>query len=245
VPVANYKVFQWGNPIGRGVTSSLYVAVSGVAKAASATLPATVVNELICADLARAIRLPVPPSFLVYNSSGDPYHVSLNFHLAGEDLPPADAAAVVSEHPDLACGIVLFDAWICNKDRHPGNLAYDKVTKRATVFDHSHCFLANGGKVGLEGLTGDLAIGKHCLAPYLIETSGFMSWRARIMAVPEFYIRDAVVQTVGIGPMTADIAGFAVDYLLDRRSHLASLVQANQGVFPNIKGQQWEAMKGG
>lgn len=245
MPVANYKVFQWGNPVGRGVMSSLYVAVSGVAKAATGAMPMTVVNELICADLGRAVKLPVPPSFLVHHGDGKPYHVSLNFHLAGEDLPPADAAAVVADHPSLAAGIVLFDSWICNGDRHRGNLAYDKVSKRVTLFDHSHSFLTGAGKQRLEQAAGQLAIGGHCVARELTQVDGFRTWHTRIMAVPDFYIREAVEQTVGVGPMEADIAAFAAEYLLDRRRRLLDLVDANRAHFPKIQEAQWAALKGG
>ncbi len=244
MPVANYKVFQWGNPVGRGVMGSRYVAVSGVAKAATDAMPMAVVNELICADLARAVKLPVPPSFLVHNGDGTPYHVSLNFYLAGEDLPPADAGAVVADLPAFAAGIVLFDAWVCNEDRHPSNLAYDRPSRRVTLFDHSHSFLTGDWPQRLERVKSELAIGNHCIARELTRVDGFSAWHKRIMAVPEFYIKEAVAQAVGIGPMDAHVAAFAAGYLLDRRDRLLDLVDAHRAVFPKINEAQWAALKG-
>jgi hypothetical protein len=49
------------------------------------------------------MMLPIPPSFLI-EKEGKPHHVSLNFNLAGQSLPPVDAAAMVSAHPKLAVG---------------------------------------------------------------------------------------------------------------------------------------------
>jgi hypothetical protein len=224
--------------------AAMNVAVFGVGKTGSAQLPLTVANELICADLARGVRLPVPPSFLVYKGD-EPYHVSLNFHLSGEDLPPANAGAIVADDPDLAWGLILFDAWICNRDRHAGNLAYDKATKRMTVFDHSHCFVASGATAGLDGLRGSLAIGGHCLASQAKAVDGVRRWHARIMEVPEFYVREAVQQTVGVGPMTTDVASFCADFLLERRPRLVDLLKASKATFPNVPAEQWAALEGG
>jgi uncharacterized tellurite resistance protein B-like protein len=246
MPATSYKVFQWGNRVGAGAMASVNVAVSGVAKTSTPELPLAVVNELICADLARAVRLPIPPSFLVHDKDAKPYHVSLNFHLSGEDLPPADAAAIATDFPELACGVILFDMWVCNSDRHASNIAYDKAMKQVTLFDHSHAFLhGQQGKTFLENLRSQPAIGGHCLASQIMKVDGFKTWQDRISAVPEFYIREAVQQTVGIGTMTADLAIFATDYLLDRRKRLPELIQAHRALFPKVELDLWDEPKGG
>jgi hypothetical protein len=246
MPATNYKVFQWGNRVGPGVMAAVHVAISGVAKASSPEHPLAVVNELICADLARAVKLPIPPSFLVHDKDGKPFHVSLNFHLSGEDLPPADAEAIVTAEPQLACGIILFDMWICNGDRHSGNIAYDKTLKKVTIFDHSHAFLnGQNGRTFLEGQRSQPAIGGHCLASRIRSMDGFAMWQDRIASIPEFYIREAVGQTVGVGIMTDDLARFAIDYLLDRRKHLQALIQGHRALFPKIEAGLWDGLKGG
>jgi hypothetical protein len=106
VPGTHYKVWAKGPRTGIGVTDSLHIGIAGVAKAASPGLPFSVANELICGHLARAILLPVPPGFII-EDGGIPHHVSLNFNLAGHNLPPADAAAVVANHSRLATGILV------------------------------------------------------------------------------------------------------------------------------------------
>jgi hypothetical protein len=84
-------------------------AAQGVAKRATADHPFTVANEYVCGQLGRLLGLPIPPGFTVV-AGGTVYHVSMDFNLAGQALPPADAAALVAHDPDLASGIVVFDA---------------------------------------------------------------------------------------------------------------------------------------
>src|SRR5438128_655766 len=137
MPATSYKIWAMGAAVGQGAMASLHVGVAGVAKAANAGEPYAVASELICGYLARAVLLPIPPGFIIENA-GVKHHVSLNFNLAGQALPPANAAAIVANHPSLAWGIVLFDVWVLNGDRHNGNIAYDQPSNRVQIFDHSH-----------------------------------------------------------------------------------------------------------
>jgi hypothetical protein len=73
---------------------------------------------------------------------------------------------------------------------------------------------------------------------------GFAIWQDRIMAVPEFFIREAVEQTIGVGTMTAELAKFATDYLLDRRKRLPELIQAHRTLFPKVEQGLWNLPKG-
>ena len=138
MPATRYKIWQMGNPVGRGATGSLHVGVAGVAKKGVEGQPFAVANELTCRHLASAILLPVPTGFII-EQEGVPYYVSLNFNLAGEDLPPVDAVAFARDEATLASGIVLFDIWIVNSDRNTGNLTYRSNWGRQ-VFDHGSTF---------------------------------------------------------------------------------------------------------
>src|SRR5262249_23482686 len=137
MPATRYKIWQIGAAVGDGATHSFHVGVAGIAKGASVDLPYVVANELLCNLLARSIFLPTPPGFIIEHNN-QPHYVSLNFNLAGHDLPPADAAALVANHPRLACGIVLFDMWVVNDDRHGRNIVFDTASNKVEVFDHSH-----------------------------------------------------------------------------------------------------------
>jgi hypothetical protein len=215
--------------------SPVRVAVAGVGKPSNAANPNAIANELICGDLGRILRLPIPPGFIVYKEA-EPYHVSLNFYLAGEDLPRADAASLVAEHPKLACGIVAFDIWVCNGDRHAKNIAFDQSTKRVNLFDHSHAFMHGAqGRKHLEGQAGSLGIlPHHCLVPQIANGDHFGYWIDRIERIPEFYIRDSIRECMAIG-MTSDDADFCTGFLLDRRTQLTTLLDANKASFPKLQ----------
>jgi hypothetical protein len=92
MPATRYKIWSIGSPVGEGAMQSMHVGVAGLAKCALPAQPYAVVNELICGHLAHALLLPIPPGFIIEHED-KPYHVSLNFNLAGEDLPPVDAAS--------------------------------------------------------------------------------------------------------------------------------------------------------
>lgn len=234
MPASEYKIWAWGTPVGDGTTEASHVGVAGVAKCNGTTAPCAVANELICADLARAIRLPCPPGFLV-NRDGTPYFVSLNFNLAGEDLPPVNPAEVVAAHPRLSTGVLVFDAWVMNFDRHKRNLAYDRDSKRLQVFDHSHA-LANG----LVNKNADLPplYGSHCLAGTIDTTDHFSEWFDRIRQVPDFYIIEAADMALQYGYEANDIDDIKT-LLLQRRVDIAQIVRDAAEAMPRIKEQLW------
>ena len=244
MPVARYKVWDWGPPVGDGVTDSRHVFVNGIAKEAGPDQPYLVTDELVCSSLGRLLGLPMPPGFLV-SKDGTPHFVSLNFNLAGEALPNADPVALVAAHPVLACGIVLFDAWIVNPDRHPRNLSYNTVTGDVTLFDHSHCLYAGrGGRAHLEANRDRLGIGGHCLARNIEHLDGFQQWQRRLDALPAFMIDDALQHGL-IDPFGATDAKFCLDYLLDRRARLPEMIRSERASFPGVAADLWDAGTGG
>lgn len=233
MPSTLYKIWQVGGPVGLGVMQSLHVGVAGVAKSADATNPYAVANELICGYLARAILLPTPPGFLI-DHNGCPHHVSLNFNLAGQQLPPANAANIVLNHPELSWGIVLFDTWICNPDRHNQNISYDATSNKIQVFDHSHAFCNQIDiQASLQAKEFELFIGGHCLAPMINSSSGFAKWLHRIVSVPDYYIQEVVESAVAIGLPQSDVS-FCQNFLIQRRNGLKSLISSRRTHFPML-----------
>ena len=209
----------------------MHVGVAGIAKPNSAGLPLVVASEFVCYMLAQAILLPIPPGFIV-DLNLEPHYVSLNFNLAGMTLPPADAVLIATNHPELAAGIVLFDVWVANSDRHSQNIHFDQTSDRIEIFDHSHASLLNDA-ADLAIRTTQLAIGGHCLASELRSVAGITSWSERISEVPEFYIRAAVEEAAEIG-LPADRIAPCLDFLLERRTRLVTLMKDNRGAFPRI-----------
>jgi hypothetical protein len=242
MPATHYKIWGWGDYLERGVMGSRHVGVAGVAKKATEDQPFAVANELICGYLARVLLLPVPPGFVV-EREGEPYYVSLNFNLAGQSLPPANPRRLVEDHPRLACGIILFDCWILNHDRHPENLAYDTISRRVQLFDHSHAILPAGmGGEWLDHNRDRLGIGGHCLKSEITSLDGMRYWYDRINAVPEYYIEEVVRAAAEVG-LPTELVGSCTDFLLERRRNLLTLVAAHRGEFQQLQPELWEMLE--
>ena len=236
--IARYKLVSRQERVGTGVMSADYVNVSGVAKSATPDHPYAVANELLCGQLGRGLGLPIPPGFVI-DDGGQPWHVSLNFNLAGQQLPPADCAAVAQRQPRVAAGIVVFDSWIVNGDRHRGNLAFDRTTDRVNVFDHSHAFYAATlGRQHLERFRHQALADSNCLTPHLADLSLIDFWLNRLDEIPAFWVEDAVTQAVEVGLPASDEA-FCVHYLLERRSTLRGLLRQQKQFFRSVPPQLW------
>jgi hypothetical protein len=205
-----------------------------IAKKASTGQSYVVANEVLCNGIARALVLPCPPGALM-EEGGEDYFFSLDFNLAGHSLPPADAKVIVSKFPRLAWGIILFDAFIMNGDRHGRNIAYDASTDRVQIFDHSHAFLGADGDIPrrLASAADQLCIGGHCLASEVSTEDGLESWLGRIELIPDFFLEEMVeaASTVGL-PAVYKSDAFA--FIKNRRNDLCNIVNNHKGVFSKL-----------
>lgn len=244
MPATRYKIWQVGNPVNRGIMQSLYVGVNGIAKCATPDLPHVVSSELVCNQLARAILLPAPPGFVIEHD-GKPYYASLDFNLSGQDLPPAIPSSVVLNQPNLACGIVIYDTWIVNPDRHTGNIAYDQAKNKVQVYDHSHAlFYGEDFASYLDNNRDEIGIGDHCLLPEITDLNGFIMWNERINSIPDYFIREVILSAVDVG-LPEDKVQYCADYLIERRRRLMDLLRKDQSIFPKVKESLWDQIKGG
>ena len=234
-PPSDYKVLGWGPAVGHGVSQAQYVQVSGVAKTNSDREPNIVSAEFIAARLGQAILLPIPPAFIV-TQDAQPWFASLNFNMAGEDLPPVNPSEIVTGFPEASAGIVVFDAWMMNQDRHRRNLAYDSSTGRLQVFDHSRALMPGSDQREFAHRhRNDLAIGtKHCLAQHIVDELSFAPWISRISAIPEYYIEGILREAVQVG-LDPENVSFFLQLLLRRRKRLPQLLKDNRSCFPALQ----------
>src|SRR5258707_13024677 len=143
MPVLRYKIWAWGgvDSSAGGVSDQYLVGIQTRAKKGTEeTSIYTVPNELICCQLGQVLGLPVPTGVVIERNE-EAYYASLDFNIEGHNLPPADTAALARDQPFLVCGILAFDAWVVNPDRHSRNLSYSALTSRVYLFDHGHAFL--------------------------------------------------------------------------------------------------------
>jgi hypothetical protein len=113
--------------------------------------PYVAANELIAARLARCLDLPVLGAE-VARLKDQLFFASpwMDRHFFGNFGPDALSGCLNRER---VYDIAVFDAWICNSDRHEGNLLVRHAPTGADVLllnDHSHCLsMACGGPKGL------------------------------------------------------------------------------------------------
>ncbi len=157
-----YAVDAFGESLD-GTAGARACTIHGVIKQNTPGAPHLVANEFICGRLAAAMGLPVPPGGIVKLDDDSLAYVSLRFGLNGEQPPPAYADELVADLPDLALRIVAFDCWVANRDRHEGNLTYERRAIPPMVFDHEKALMGGIGPDRLDGAKGE-AILNGCLA---------------------------------------------------------------------------------
>ena len=254
MPGVMYRIESLGRQVGIGVAGSRYVSLSAVAKENSPTAaPYCIPNELICGELARFLRLPVPPVGIVSQASGGPLFASLDFNLTGNTLPPVDITTCVQLLPSLSAGLILFDIWVANCDRHAGNFAVDflATSPQMNIFDHSHAlfgYAAGLGETRLTTLRDRLGISwttnnlvdsgrhRHCLLDALNADIHFATWMGRIRATPDFYIEEICNDAQPYG-LSAREMNAGIAFLKHRRDNLPTIINTNRAEFTGI--QAW------
>lgn len=118
--------------------------------------PYSVFNELICGELGRFIRLPVPPFAVTYHEAdgSKPLFSSLDFNNTRDTLPPIIPESCVERVLPLCAGILVFDIFIANRDRHDENLLADNADrpKAMHVFDHDQALLGGSPAYPFSGI---------------------------------------------------------------------------------------------
>jgi hypothetical protein len=246
-PMDIYKVVSWGPAVGIGVTGSTHLHLAAVGKANDTANPYYIVNEVISAEIGRRARLPIPPSCSVEDEDGRAFFASLNFNLTGDTLPPVIPPLFAQAFGSRCADVVVFDIFICNSDRHSGNLSADYSTGRFNLFDHSHAMLGYGpfGVDRLIAAENDLTIeggswgNRHCLMDQVTDDRHFSKILERIENLDEYFIRELVQEVVEYG-LDNDQTAQITDFLLNRRSTVRQLIANNKSEFTGI--QQWSLL---
>lgn len=238
MPHPIYKLESEGRLLTTGPCRTRLVTLGAVAKennleGAAYCIP----NELICGELARFLRLPAPPIAVVANSNGVPMVASLDFNRSGEPLTGVNFAEFVNSFPFLATGILLFDAWVANGDRHASNLYIDFSGAAPTVhiFDHSHALLAQVPQKGerrLAAVQHRLAM-SGCLLDALNTDIYFTVWLDRIKATPDWLIEEICQDAAPYGLTPSEVQA-VIGFLKRRRDGLRHLIFENRGAFKAI-----------
>jgi len=232
---AIFEALVWGEWVDEGDSMPRYCTLGGVAKTNAFDRPYLAVNEYVSAELGRRLGLPAVPGVIVANPELAGF-VSLRFGPKGERPPPAIPNLLAAQQPELAAGIVMFDCWIGNEDRHTENFAYSVTTKRAHIFDHDRALLGTTGTARLRDRADDHCLSRHPLAMALTDGSKLMSWAAQIQETHPGAVKLAIDELVAEEMLNAKDALALADFLLHRRQQILELLRAAQaaGCFPGI-----------
>lgn len=246
-----FRIAGIGGQVGIGVAGAHYVKIEGIAKPNSDEAPYCVANEYVCAELARYLRLPVPPSGILHAPDHEikTWFGSMNFNINRDNLPPVNGAECVKELGHLSVGLLLFDVLIANSDRHWKNISVDfeQTPPAMRVFDHSHALFGivkREGAARLKRMETRLGItatqeqtqgnNRHFLLDCGLDTRMFPHWFERIASIPPFAIEDICRSAVGIGIDELE-SKTAIEFLSDRRKRIRDLINANRSEFKGIK----------
>lgn len=246
--VGKYRILALNGSLNQGVCNGYYANINAAVKYNCASAPYCVANEYICGNLGRFIGLPVPPCGVVYAKDMDEknWFCSLDFNLTGESLPPVDPMECVRRMPDESAGLVIFDIFIANGDRHRRNLSMmcDGGKAAMNIFDHSHALLGardGSGVARLNDLIDRLGISggsethgnRHCLLNYISEAGHLNKWIKRVEQLPDYVIEDLCRDGVELG-ISADESSAAQNFLKNRRCAIADIIRANQDEFRSV-----------
>lgn len=231
-----YEIAAVGEPVGDGVTGSRYCTLGGVVKTdVPGTAAYQVANEYICGALAIAVGLPAPPGTVARLADGSAAYVALRFGPRGDKPPPVNPAEVVLDRPKLSAGVVMFDCWVLNGDRHQGNLAYQPEAG-LSIFDHGHALLGAQAGQGVQHLSArkDQALWSGCLLPHLTSAADLLRWEYRLRTLTDDHVVEVADVPRKLALITSEEAKAVHETLNFRRRALQLFLNNHRGQFPGV-----------
>jgi hypothetical protein len=213
-----------------GINEARYLTLQGIGKADQYDHINRVGAEAICSRLGMILGLPVPPGVVVQDPDGRFTWVSLQFGDLSALPAPIVPPALVQHRPADAAGVIVFDHWVGNDDRHDGNLAFSQGNLPLAVFDHDQA-LGGGFRSEIPLLPGkaDQALldpANHCLMPHAPPAHFFEPWLDLVRSTPASLIEAQCADLVRAGYWTDDEAAAVSAFLTLRREHLSEILRS-------------------
>ncbi len=205
-------------------------------------------NEYLAAKLARRMNLPILPCEIV--------ELHGHVYFGSEYMPSGTWYPIITEplfqgvrNREAVYGLVVFDAWIVNTDRHAQNLLVRSIrgggNDTLLLNDHSHCLVTPPSP---PKSSADLAV--LVRSPVSGHVSGLDFIRAAVTEVDSLRAALTVAEAVTDDQLRAMVESAHPSwwphgskdksayrqFLGQRRGQLRSLFESERGIFPNLTG---------
>lgn len=235
-------------PVGKGASNGRVVRASNgteyilKGRGLSPGHPLVAANEFIAVELARLLGLPTLDHDVV-ELEGVACFAS-QFMTAGSFAPQIDAGLFAKcVNQEVIYGLVVFDAWICNPDRHHENLVVRANRhgggESLLLNDHSHCLVMPGETSGiLAGRVGSPIAPNVTPLSFIREAvtsvTALAEALARVEAVPDGDLRSIVAAVRPEWWVDGQDGRAYLAMLSSRRSVLRRSFEAERAIFPNL-----------
>ncbi|MGA5347284.1 HipA family kinase [Streptomyces griseoincarnatus] len=235
--VGYFDVALWGARVEDSSGGVSHLRLNTYARKNTPERPFAVANDFIASSLGIATGLPVPPGTLVGVHGGGYNYASLAFGDRGDKPPPIIPPQFCEERSWEACGIIAFDHWIHNTDRHDGNIGH-LPNVAVAVFDHDLALLnearSSEEALSLLAASQDVPVKFHCLPPHLKDVSHFGEWFDRIASVTRREIRRAVIAAHTAELVSAELRDALVAFLEHRQTRIGSFIEQTRDQYQNV-----------
>lgn len=240
VEAGYYVINRIGAPVGGGVSGAVEVQMLGIAKDEKIE-PYSLTNEYVGNRLAAVLGLPVPPGTIAVTPAGDKMFVTLRYSAGGTSLPQVVPAELVQDRPRIAAGIVAFDVWIANWDRHANQIAYVRGLSGVSIIDHGRSLLTLPTGQGAAAVTAARdaphLYAQSCLLPHVDKLAELEHWAGRIEAIPDALIGEICHSTAAdLDLCTPADASALEDFLTHRKKRIMDYLRAEQAMLPRVTG---------
>jgi hypothetical protein len=182
-----------------------------------------VANEFVCARLAATIGLPVPPGELGRDYTEQVQWVTAVVGIDNETPAPEDPAVLAVREPDLAAGVLVFDVWILNVDRHEHNVISHRKLG-LWVIDHDQALgLRRTGIPGALDQCKDAPVDRHIFRNCPLDAERLHAWGQRVRNVPRSALRRITVEGARRGLYSSALATELLDFIVHRQSAIHKL----------------------
>ncbi|HKO53341.1 MAG TPA: hypothetical protein VJV79_36785 [Polyangiaceae bacterium] len=231
-----FEILEFG-AVGQGDSDPRYCQIGGILKSNTLKHPFLVANEYIAFRLGALVGLPTIPGVIVRGAASELGFVSLRFGPRNERPPPALVSDVISTNERIGAGVVVFDSWLANRDRHTENLAFDVKDRTALLFDHDRALCNMQGAARLDQVRDDPFVAMHCIAPHLTDGRLLADWVERVEWLRVEHLAMVVGDAHREGALDAELAEKVITFLRYRQTNLRAMLKAafTGGAFRSMK----------